>query len=113
MKKLILLLALGSLWSERAMAEEKWVGPCAYYASLAGADLYSTAYAEARGGYEANPIMRGESTRYALKALQVAGLTYLDHRAGQKSKKLQWGIRIAVGVGQGLIVAHNFRQAHK
>jgi hypothetical protein len=103
------LLLLGFLWSTAAQAQAVEIGPALFYGSLAAGDLYSTHQAEGRGAHEANPIMRGQGTRYALKAAQVAGFSILDHKLKHR-KKLRWGVRIVYAGITGGAIIHNSRQ---
>lgn len=105
------LVGLGALLL--ALPAQGQVREGIFYSALGAADLMSTRYAEQRGAHEANPLMRGSVTRYALKVAQAGALTWLDKKAGQRSKKLQWGVRIGVLALNGYVVAHNIRVGNR
>lgn len=111
-RRLAVFSMIGMLWStfiSPVKADER-VFTAAFYSGLAAADLASTEYALNHGARERNPLMQGRGTRYALKLAQVGALTWLDHEAGKRDKKLQKVIRaIAVGVAV-YAVQNNVRQ---
>ena len=83
--------------------------PVTIYGGGAALDLASTESALRRGGYEANPIMRGSlGKRVAVKCALVAGVVALDGKV--KSKRARWAIRIGWVAAHVYVARRNWMQ---
>ena len=88
----------------------------AVYAIGAGLDLWSTEYALARGGVEANPLMRGSfGKRLAIKTVQVSLISAIDVgiytliEGRVHSTLLRWLARLAWLGAHAALAVHNYR----
>ena len=88
----------------------------AVYAVGATLDLWSTEYALAHGGVEANPIMRGSfGKRLAIKTVQVSLISAIDVglytliETRVHSRLLRWLARLAWLGAHAALAAHNYR----
>jgi hypothetical protein len=80
-----------------------------WYGGFAVGDLASTKYAEMHGAHEANPLMKHEAARYALKAGQVAGLVWLDRKLAKRDRRLMWACRLLYAGVNGYAIVRNVR----
>ena len=88
----------------------------AVYAVGAGLDLWSTEYALARGGVEANPLMRGSfGKRLAIKAAQVSLLSAIDAglyaliETRVHARFMRWLARLGYLAAHAWLAWHNYR----
>jgi len=87
----------------------------AVYTSCAAVDLASTEYAVHHGWEEKNPLglMHSTGGRLAVKSIQVAALTLLDHEVAKRSKKTARWIRVAAIAIHLAVATHNFSARRK
>lgn len=81
------------------------------YTLGAAADLGSCEWALAHGAPERNPLMQTRGSRIAMKAGEVALLTFLDRKIEKRSHKAAKVLRIAALSVHVLIAAWNVKVA--
>jgi hypothetical protein len=87
----------------------------ATFGVLQGLDIYSTSKSIARGGHEANPVMKPAAGKtaasVAIKAAATAGSIYFVERAWKNHRKGAVILMTAINVASAAVVAHNTRIA--
>jgi hypothetical protein len=87
------------------------------FVGLQALDAHSTFQGLARGGREANPLMRGVAESpaafVAVKAGATAGTIYLTEKLWKRNKAAAIATMIGANVAYGLIVSHNYGVARR
>ena len=83
------------------------------FASLQGLDAHSTTRALDRGGYEANPLMRGLAAHplglVAVKAAATTGVVYAGEKMWKRNKVAAVVFMVAANSAMAWVVQHNYR----
>ena len=83
------------------------------FSALQVLDTHSTSRALARGGVEANPVMKGfagsEAGMLAVKAAGTAGVIYASEKMWKRNKTAAVIFMIAANAGMAWVVQHNYR----
>jgi len=83
------------------------------FSALQVLDTHSTSQALARGGVEANPVMKGfagsEAGMLAVKAAGTAGVIYASEKMWKRNKTAAVIFMIAANAGMAWVVQHNYR----
>jgi hypothetical protein len=95
----------------RELERRKWL--YGGFASLQALDVHSTRRAIARGGREANPVLRGVADRpialVAVKTGITAATVYATERLAKTRPRTALGLLIAENVVYAMVVARNYR----
>ena len=83
------------------------------FGALQVLDAQSTSQALARGGVEANPLVKGfagnDAAMLAVKAAGTAGVIYASEKMWKRNRKAAVIFMVAANAGMAWVVQHNYR----